>query len=320
MVWINCLDPSDVDPAVASPDAPAIIPVRTEKSWSPGATVTACLDEMEAVAGQLFPAWLPGAQGITTSAGAAPAAVRSLAIAHAAATGQYGPFLADLAVGALIRSGTYTRRHRPEIRAPGLARVVAVSLGRPACALLLRPPDNLDEPATLTLVQAGQWLVDHGRLAVWICGGSPSAAEGVAEVVLTRPPRGAAAAADPQPQGVVGKPHPTSRAEVLLEAALASRPWAAGRAWNHTLRPGPLVNPVRVDLVWQRERCVVEIDGDDHRAAQKFAEDRHRDVMLQLSGYAVLRFTNQQVLHDLESVLALLQQFLATRRRAGKGN
>jgi very-short-patch-repair endonuclease len=348
VVWIKYFCPNDVDRAVAAaqPDAPAVIFQRTAGSRSQSATVTSSLDEMEVVAGQLFPAWLPGAEGITTSAGAAPTAVRALAIKHAADTAQYGPFLADLATGALAGSGTYTRRHQPEVRAFGLARVLAAGFGRSACALLLRPPGDLDEGGTLALVRAAQWLVDHGRLAVWICGGSLPAVDCLPEVVVAQPDRDASAVRPgPEvsstlrpglpvngrprrktrvgqrwPLTVVGRPHPTSRAEVVLETALASRPWAAGRAWNHTVRPGPLVNPVRVDLLWKRERCIVEIDGDDHRAAGKYAEDRNRDVMLQLSGYAVLRFINTQVLNDIESVLALLQQFLATRRRAGEGN
>jgi hypothetical protein len=97
-------------------------------------------------------------------------AVRALAIKHAAGTAQYGPFLADLAAGALAGPGAHTRRHQLEVRALGLARVLAASFGRSACALLLRPPDRLDEGRTLALVRAAQWLVDHGRLAVWICG------------------------------------------------------------------------------------------------------------------------------------------------------
>jgi very-short-patch-repair endonuclease len=348
VVWIRHFHPNDLDRAVAAApsDAPAVISQRTAGSWSQSATVTSSLDEMEVVAGQLFPTWLPGAESITASTGAAPTAVRALAITHAAGTAQYGPFLADLATGALVGSGTYTRRHQPEVRALGLARVLAASFGRSACALLLRPPDNLDEGGTLALVRAAQWLVEHGRLAVWICGGSLPAVDCLPEVVVAqlvpdasvvRPgpevsstprhglpvngrPRRKAPVGNPWPLRVIGKPHPTSRAEVVLETALASRPWAAGRAWNHTVRPGPLVNPVRVDLLWKRERCIVEIDGDDHRAAGKYAEDRSRDVVLQLSGYAVLRFTNTQVLDDIENLLALLQQFLATRRRAGKGN
>ncbi|WP_433532645.1 endonuclease domain-containing protein [Micromonospora sp. CA-263727] len=348
MVWIKHLEPNDVDRAVAvaPPDAPAVIFQRTTGSLSQSATVTSSLDEMEAVAGQLFPAWLPGAEGITTSAGGALAAVRSLAIAHAAGTAQYGPFLVDLAVGALAGPGPHTRRHQPEVRALGLARVLAAGFGRPVCALLLRPPDNLDEGGTLALLRAAQWLVDHGRLAVWIGGGSLAPGDWLPEVVVARPIREAPVArSGPATRSSVrsgtpveersrrgpptgrsrrvgrpGKPHPTSPTEVLLETALATRSWAAGRVWNHTVRPGPLVNPVRVDLLWKQERCVVEIDGDDHRAAGKYADDRNRDVMLQLNGFAVLRFTNTQVIHDIENVLALLQQFLANRRRARKGN
>ncbi|WP_345540977.1 endonuclease domain-containing protein [Phytohabitans rumicis] len=349
VVWIKCFRPNDLDLAVANAplNTPAVLVQQVTRSRSQNATVASTLDEMEVAAGQLFPAWLPGVEGIVTSAGAAVTAVRAVAFAHAAETAQYGPFLADLAIGALARRGPRTRRHPPEVRVLGLARVLAASFGRPACALLLQAPDDLDESEALALVRAAQWLVDCGRLAVWICGESLPAIDWLSEIAVARPGRetvvaGSAPAVssvrprepideNPRPRRersarrsqrhiVVGKPHPTSRAEVVLEAVLADRAWAAGRAWNHTIRPGPLVNPVRVDLLWKRERCIVEIDGDDHRAAGKYAEDRHRDVMLQLNGYAVLRFTNTQVLDDIENVLALLQQFLANRRRAGKGN
>ncbi|WP_173152844.1 endonuclease domain-containing protein [Phytohabitans suffuscus] len=348
VVWIKCFHSDDLDRAVADapPDAPAVIVRRTALTGSPSATVDSILDEMEGLAGQLFPVWLPGAEGIATAAGAALTAVRAIAFAQAADTAQYGNFLADLAAGALAGRGPCTRRHPPEVRASGLAQVLASSFGRPVCALLLQPPNDLDEPGALALVQAAQWLVDHGRLAVWIhaeslpsidwlpeftvarpvrdasvsVSGSEPFQAGAAEPIGERPrPRRESSAGKPRRLSVVGKPHPTSRAEVAFEAVLADRPWAAGRAWNHTVRPGPLVNPVRVDLLWKRERCIVEIDGDDHRTAGKYAEDRRRDVMLQLNGYAVLRFTNTQVLDDIENVLALLQQFLANRRRAGKG-
>lgn len=337
VVWIRCFRSDELDRAIADapPDAPVVIVHRTGRPQSQSELVGSALDELEATADQLFPAWLPGAEGIGTPAGAGLTAIRALALAHAAGTAQYGPFLADLAAGALVGRGPRTRRYQPEVRALGLARVLAASFGRSACALLLRPPDDLDERAGLVLVQAAQWLVDHGRFAVWIDGGTMP--ESGQEAPVVDPGPGAAgvrpveriegrsrlrrepAARRPRQRSVVGKPHPGSHAELVLEAVLADRPWAAGRAWNHTVRPGTLVNPVRVDLLWKRERCIVEIDGDDHRAAGKYAEDRHRDVMLQLNGYAVLRFTNTQVLDDIENVLALLHQFLANRRRPGKG-
>ncbi len=113
-------------------------------------------------------------------------------------------------------------------------------------------------------------------------------------------------------------PHPASRAERALEAALAGCDWASGRAWNRSYRSHALANPIRVDLMWPAERCVVEIDGPDHRAHDKFAADHRRDVQLQLDGYAVLRFTNDQVLSDTGIVVDQLRRFLQKRRADGR--
>lgn len=334
----------------ASPEAPAVVRVRTAGSPSQSETVAAVLDDMEALARGLFPAWLPGAEGIATSTGAATAAVRSLALRHAAGTAQYGPFLADLAAGAVAGRDGHTRRHQPEVRAYGLGRVLATGFGRQTCALVLSPPENLNERSASTLRWAAQWLIYHGRFAVWICTAVPCTASRPAAAVppkaspsveatsttaeppllavpsvpavpgpaAERPRRTSKARGVPS-RAVPGKPHPASQAEVLLERALADRPWAAGRYWNCTVRLGALTNPVRVDLLWAKERCIVEVDGEDHRTAGKFAADRQRDVMLQIHGYVVLRFTNVQVFEDVENVLALLQQFLASRRGARKG-
>ncbi|WP_179277515.1 endonuclease domain-containing protein [Actinoplanes regularis] len=351
VVWIESFSSCSLDEVMtsASPWAPAIS-TRMVGSLSRSETVAAILDDMEALARTLFPVWLPGAEGITTSAGAAVAAVRALAFRQAARTSQYGPFLADLATGAVAGRKGNTRRHRPEVRALGLGRVLAASFGWQRCVLALHPPKKLDEKTAFTLDGAAQWLVDHGRLSVWIfaamppavasppmaalpaTGAVPEAISTVANLPLptvsvappgSRPvaerPLRRAKASGVRPRGVSGKPHPSSPAEVLLEEALADRPWAAGRSWNCTVRLGTLVNPVRVDLLWAKEQCIVEVDGADHRTAGKFAADRQRDVMLQIHGYVVLRFTNVQVFDDVENVLALLQQLLADRRRTRKG-
>lgn len=88
VVWIKCFHSDDLDRAVADalPDAPAVIVRRTALTGSPSATVDTILDEMEGLAGQFFPVWLPGAEGIATAAGAALTAVRAIAFAQAADT------------------------------------------------------------------------------------------------------------------------------------------------------------------------------------------------------------------------------------------
>jgi very-short-patch-repair endonuclease len=109
---------------------------------------------------------------------------------------------------------------------------------------------------------------------------------------------------------LAGRPNPCSRAEKRLEAVLSRYEWATGRAWNQTWSTSILHNPIRVDLIWHEPRCVIEIDGPDHLDPTKYAADRVRDRILQLEGFAVLRFTNQEVLDDAERVALQIGRFL----------
>ncbi len=116
-----------------------------------------------------------------------------------------------------------------------------------------------------------------------------------------------------------GSPHPASAVEAALEAALAVEPWAAGRRWNAHYQTNVLTSPVRLDLFWPLERCVVEIDGPEHCHPRRFDEDRRRDVQLQIDGYAVLRFTNARITHDVGAVVHQIGTFLRDRRRDTSG-
>ncbi|MGF7236455.1 MAG: endonuclease domain-containing protein, partial [Frankia sp.] len=113
---------------------------------------------------------------------------------------------------------------------------------------------------------------------------------------------------------IAGRPHPGSLAEQVLERALAPAPWATGRIWNPTHRFGPLAPVIRLDLVWPVEQCVIEIDGADHRRRQKYADDRQRDRRLTVSGFSVLRFTNDEIMTDLSAVLGDIRCCIERRR------
>jgi very-short-patch-repair endonuclease len=72
------------------------------------------------------------------------------------------------------------------------------------------------------------------------------------------------------------------------------------------------VGPFTVDFLWRDRRLVVETDGwEAHRGRQAFEDDRARDAYLRLQGYEVLRFSWRQVVHDPESVAAVLGRYLA---------
>jgi very-short-patch-repair endonuclease len=65
--------------------------------------------------------------------------------------------------------------------------------------------------------------------------------------------------------------------------------------------------PIRgyiVDFVCKQRRLVVELDGSQHQ--QRADYDRERTEVLESLGYRVLRFWNNDVLDDLESVVDAL--------------
>ncbi|GAA1677728.1 hypothetical protein GCM10009733_088320 [Nonomuraea maheshkhaliensis] len=340
------------------PGAPAILTYRPrlaellDDARTVAGLVASVLRELDAAALALLPAWLPGAAGIDGPGGAGLRAVRSLALRRASTGEHYGPFLAELAERALAGGPS---GFPPEVRAAGLARVLADSYGRTATAVLVHVPDGLGAAAQEVFVAGCEWLAQRAKAGVWLTGAPLDAVDRVPTVRprLTGGPTGpagtavpagppwhsAAPATEPGPAeagatqaegaqtggaqagggrmeypAVAGRPHPGSPGELALEAALARCAWAVGRSWNQTYLPHPLAAPIRLDLLWERERCVVEIDGPDHRGAAKFAADRERDVLLQLDGYAVLRFVDVQVLTDIETVLRRIAQFLRGRR------
>ncbi|GHH72847.1 hypothetical protein GCM10017673_28410 [Streptosporangium violaceochromogenes] len=339
-------------------DAPAIVTYFADSVRTSTEMVTSVLRELEKAAIGLFPAWLPGAEGIGAPVntaegtpghaaggmghageravgGAAVSAVRALALRLASVTDHFGPFLADLAERSLrgagrpsVRSTRRSAGFAPEVRAAGLARVLAAGFGRSHASILVRVPAGLSPLAEEVLVTGCEWLAHRGDLGVWLTGAPlatvdrltsatvrlPAEVAALARTGLPGPPPGARAPRTVTYPAVSGMPHPASGAERALEAALAPCDWAAGRAWNQTHRPHPLASPIRVDLLWRRERCVVEVDGPEHRAPLMFAADRQRDVRLHLDGYTVLRFTNAQVMTDTETVLHQIGRFLRGRR------
>jgi very-short-patch-repair endonuclease len=289
------------------------------------AVVGAILDDLETVAVELFPAWLPEAEGIHTAGGAGLAAVRALATDRAAHSSHFGPFLSDLAALALSGRRRPAYRYPPGVRAIGLARVVAESLGRHRLVLLIdvaSPPDTATEQA---LVAGCEWLANTGKLGIWLTGEPLASVDWLVGATISPltppsrplppPPR----PTDPTDRVGFGRPHPRSMIEAAVESALSRHEWAAERAWNQTYQSHSLTNPVRLDLVWWAERCVVELDGPEHRQPVQFDSDRQRDVQLQLDGYAVLRFTNARVEHDVDAVVRQIGTFLQVRRNETLG-
>ena len=311
-------------------DAPAVVQFRPSSADSLGAQIEVLLTELDRAAKALFPRWLPGAERFDGSGTLGIPAVRALARRVASQSPDYGPFLADLAERS-ARKSKVTPPFPAEVRAAGLARVIAAAYARDSAAVLIEVPDGLTPEDEKAFVGAAEWLAHRGRFAVWLTGAPLRAVDRVAIVNLTLPRALARlrTTADDSPEPgppeipptlsippVSGLPRADSAAELALERALAPHAWARGREWNRTYEAGYLARAYRLDLFWPDECVVVEVDGSEHRGRLKWADDRDRDNRLHVHGHQVLRFPNEQVLGDIQLVIQQIQHVL-TRRRSG---
>jgi very-short-patch-repair endonuclease len=65
-----------------------------------------------------------------------------------------------------------------------------------------------------------------------------------------------------------------------------------------------------VDFCCDTFKLVVELDGSIHDLPDRIAYEAERQQWLEVNGYIVLRFTNEQVLNDLEVTLQTIVQTL----------
>lgn len=71
-----------------------------------------------------------------------------------------------------------------------------------------------------------------------------------------------------------------------------------------------------VDFACYEARLVVEVDGATHSTAQEIQSDAARDAALKANGDSVLRFTNDEVFHNIGGVLESIRlKLIALRPR-----
>ena len=80
-------------------------------------------------------------------------------------------------------------------------------------------------------------------------------------------------------------------------------------------RQRPMLNYI-VDFEVREAKLVIEIDGDSHYLEEASrAKDAQRDAALAQYGYKVVRFTNEQVMKEIEHVCEVIHR-LTTERLA----
>jgi hypothetical protein len=246
--------------------------------------------------------------------------VKALALAEARRSELFGPYLATIANAALHGNTLEdVGKFAPETVVRECHKLFCRAYGAERAALVLHIANDLSDEAVAEAQQAAIFIADQQAFLVWLIGAELERFERIPLAHANRTQQGriripAQAPVAVQITPLSGRPNPLSEIEKRLEAFLCRHDWAAGRAWNVSWSDGILSNPIRVDLLWEAERLVVEIDGLDHLEPEKYARDRARDRALQMAGFRVLRFTNEETAADLARIASTIERFLTQAR------
>jgi very-short-patch-repair endonuclease len=67
------------------------------------------------------------------------------------------------------------------------------------------------------------------------------------------------------------------------------------------------------DFYCHKAKLIIEVDGGYHKIPEQYEYDSNRDYELEELGLKVLRFTNEQVLFDIENTLKTIEKTVKQR-------
>ena len=65
-----------------------------------------------------------------------------------------------------------------------------------------------------------------------------------------------------------------------------------------------------VDFLCPDSKLVIEVDGGYHSEIEQEYDDEQRSLWLEKMGYKVIRFSNEQVISDIDNVLKEIKKYL----------
>jgi len=74
------------------------------------------------------------------------------------------------------------------------------------------------------------------------------------------------------------------------------------------------------DFYCHTAKLIIEIDGKVHDIPEQYEYDQGKDFELMEQGLRVLRFTNHQVLNDIDNVITEIEQELSSSPKSPKGD
>lgn len=93
----------------------------------------------------------------------------------------------------------------------------------------------------------------------------------------------------------------------MTEAESAFWSLAKGSGLGEKCRRQYIIGEYIVDFFFRKSMLIVELDGGYHLTEEQQKEDAIRQDWLEHMGYKVLRFTNEEVLFNTESVISKIK-------------
>ncbi|MDB5223237.1 MAG: acetyl-CoA synthetase, partial [Chitinophagaceae bacterium] len=82
------------------------------------------------------------------------------------------------------------------------------------------------------------------------------------------------------------------------------------RLGNYKFRRQHIIGSFITDFICLEKKLIIEVDGLIHQLPDNKISDNERTVWLQSMGYNVIRFMNEEIINDIESVLLKIEQHL----------
>jgi very-short-patch-repair endonuclease len=102
-----------------------------------------------------------------------------------------------------------------------------------------------------------------------------------------------------------GLRHSSTDAERILWARLRNR-----QVMDAKFRRQYQIGPYFADFFCLESKLVIELDGGDHDTDEQRSSDSGRTAYLESRGYRVVRFWNNEINENLESVIERIRDFI----------
>lgn len=82
---------------------------------------------------------------------------------------------------------------------------------------------------------------------------------------------------------------------------------------NIKFRRQHIIGEYIVDFVDLKSKTVIEIDGGYHNINEQIIADKERTSYLEGEGYSILRFSNEEIIHNISNVIFRIKDYITRK-------